>query len=94
MEPSYSWGTLASIAGATGATLLIVQYIKAPLDRVWKIPTRLFVWAVALMCLLFSQVFSGEASASSFVLTLFNSVVVAGDAMAAYELTFAKSDTQ
>ena len=49
---AYSWESLGTMAGATAATLMIVQLIKAPLDRVWKIPTRLVVYLVALMLLL------------------------------------------
>ena len=37
----FSWEQLATIAGATLATLLIVQLLKLPLDKVWKIPTRI-----------------------------------------------------
>ena len=39
-EP-FTWEYLATIAGATAATLLIVQQLKLPLDKLWKIPTRI-----------------------------------------------------
>jgi len=35
----YTWEYLATLAGATAATLLIVQFLKVPLDKVWKIPS-------------------------------------------------------
>jgi hypothetical protein len=34
----FAWEKLATIAGATLATLLVVQLLKLPIDKVWKIP--------------------------------------------------------
>ena len=47
----FSWEQLATIAGATLATLLIVQLLKLPLDKVWKIPTRILAYFIALIVL-------------------------------------------
>ena len=44
-----SWDQLATISGAALATLLIVQLLKLPLDKVWKIPTRIVVFFIAFM---------------------------------------------
>ena len=44
-----TWTYLATIAGAAAFTLLVVQFLKAPLDKVWKIPTRVFA------CLLYTS---------------------------------------
>ena len=49
-EP-FTWEYLATIAGATVATLLIVQLLKLPLDKVWKIPTRIVVYVISLIIL-------------------------------------------
>ena len=50
----FSWEQLATIAGAALATMLIVQLLKLPLDKVWKIPTRIIVFLIAaVVC--FSQ---------------------------------------
>ena len=38
-----TWTYLATIAGAAAFTLLVVQFLKAPLDKVWKIPTRVLL---------------------------------------------------
>ncbi len=88
---AYSWETLGTMAGATAATLMIVQLIKAPLDRIRKIPTRLAVYLVALALLLAAQGFTGGLDVQSAVLAAVNAVMVALSAYGSYELTFAKA---
>lgn len=88
----YTWTQLATVAGAAAATLLIVQFLKLPLDRVWKIPTRIVVYLVALLILLAAQYFTGGISWSSAALTVVNAFVAALTAMGAYEMTFARAD--
>ena len=87
-EP-FTWEYLATIAGATVATLLIVQLLKLPLDKVWKIPTRI-VYVIALIILLLATLFTGSLTVQSGVLTAVNAVIVALAAMGAYEVTFRK----
>lgn len=87
---AYTWETLGTMAGATAATLMIVQLIKAPLDKIWKIPTRLAVYAVALVILLAAQAFTGRLNAQGVALALVNAAMVALSAYGSYELTFAK----
>ena len=86
-EP-FSWEQLATIAGATLATLLIVQLLKLPLDRVWKIPTRIVVFLIAAAVLLLATQFTAGLTAQNALLTLINAVIVALAAMGSYELTF------
>lgn len=88
-EP-FTWEYLATIAGATVATLLIVQLLKLPLDKVWKIPTRIVVYVIALIILLLATLFTGGLTVQSGVLTAVNAVIVALAAMGAYEVTFRK----
>ena len=88
-EP-FTWEYLATIAGATLATLLIVQLLKLPLDRVWKIPTRIVVYFIALIILLFATMFTTSLTVQSGILTAVNAVIVALAAMGAYEVTFRK----
>lgn len=88
-EP-FTWEYLATIAGATVATLLIVQLLKLPLDKVWKIPTRIVVYVIALIILLLATLFTGSLTVQSGVLTAVNAVIVALAAMGAYEVTFRK----
>lgn len=88
-EP-FTWEYLATIAGATLATLLIVQLLKLPLDNVWKVPTRIVVYVIALIILLLATLFTGSLTIESGVLTAVNAVIVALAAMGAYEVTFRK----
>ena len=89
-EP-FTWEYLATIAGATAATLLIVQLLKLPLDKLWKIPTRIWVYLIALILMLLATVFTTGLSVETALLTAVNAVIVALAAMGAYDLTFAKA---
>ena len=88
----FSWEYLATIAGATMATLLIVQLLKLPLDRVWKIPTRIVAYVIALILLLLATSFTSGLTWSTGLLTAVNAVIVALAAMGAYEVTFSRLD--
>lgn len=87
-----TWAYLATIAGAAAATLLVVQYAKVQLDKVWKIPTRLFVYIVALIFMLLGTAFTTGLTANTAILTAVNALVAAITAYGAYEITFAKKD--
>lgn len=88
----FSWEQLATIAGATLATLLIVQLLKLPLDKVWKIPTRIVAYVIALIVMLLATYFTQGLTWSNTCLSALNAVIVALSAMGAYELTFRKID--
>ena len=90
-EP-FTWAQLATIAGATAAVLLIVQLLKLPLDKVWKIPTRIVVYIIALILLLLATLFTDGLTVQTGLLTAVNAVIVALAAMGAYEMTFRKLD--
>ena len=89
---AYTWEALGSMAGATAATLMIVQFIKAPLDKVWHIPTRLLVYLVALVLMLTAQYFSGGLNVESGVLAAVNAVMAALSAYGSYEVIFARAE--
>lgn len=91
-ESPYTWTYLGTIAGATAATLLIVQFLKVPLDKIWKIPTRVFVYIIALVIMVLARVFTGGMTPGDFVLTFFNAFLVSLSAYGSYELTFAHLD--
>lgn len=88
----FSWAQLATVAGATTATLLIVQLLKLPLDKVWHIPTRLVAYVIALIIMLLATAFTNGLTWSDVGLTAVNAVIVALAAMGAYELTFRVAD--
>ena len=86
----FSWEQLATIAGAALATMLIVQLLKLPLDRVWKIPTRIIVFFIAAAVMLLATYFTQGLSCNTALLTILNAVIAALTAMGGYDLTFAK----
>lgn len=95
VEPAaYTWAQLATIIGATAATLLIVQYVKLPLDKVWKIPTRAIVYGISLVIMTAAQAFTKGLEVADVPLLIFNAFLVATSAMGTYEVTFAKNDAQ
>ena len=86
----FTWEQLATIAGATLATLLIVQLLKLPMDKVWKIPTRIIAYVIALVVMLLATHFTMGLTWSNVGLAAINAVIVALAAMGAYEITFKK----
>lgn len=85
-----TWTYLATIAGAAAFTLLIVQFFKAPLDKVWKIPTRIFAYVIALVIMLVATAFTDGLTAENVLLVAANAFLAAMAAYGAYEITFAK----
>lgn len=85
-----TWEQLATIGGAALATMLIVQLLKLPLDKVWKIPTRIIVFLIAFVVLILATYFTDGLSWNTALLTVINAVIVALTAMGGYEMTFAK----
>jgi hypothetical protein len=83
-----TWQYIATLAGATAATLLIVQLLKLPLDKLWKIPTRFWVYIIALALMLAAAGFTTGLDIQTVMLTMVNAVIVALAAMGAYEATF------
>ena len=87
-----TWEQLATIGGAALATMLIVQLLKLPLDKVWKIPTRIIVFLIAFVVLILATYFTDGLSWNTALLTVINAVIVALTAMGGYEMTFAKME--
>jgi len=85
-----TWEQLATIGGAAMATMLVVQLLKLPLDKVWKIPTRIIVFVIAFVILILATYFTQGLFWNTALLTVINAVIVALTAMGGYELTFAK----
>lgn len=90
-EP-FTWQYLASIAGAAAFTLLVVQFLKAPLDKIWKIPTRVFAYIIALLTMLVATTFTTGLDIQTALLAVVNAFIAALTAYGAYEVTFAKLD--
>lgn len=90
-----NWETIATFSGAVGLTVLIVQLLKLPIDKVGKIPTRYLVYVVCFAIMLLAQVFLGGSFSLSLVaLTAINAVVGSMTAMSLYEIAIAKPEKQ
>ncbi len=81
------WGLLGTFSGAVGLTVIIVQMLKLPLDRVWRVPTRFLVYIVCFTIMLLAQVFVGEQAFTVQIvaITALNAVLGTLTAMALYE---------
>lgn len=88
----FTWSQLVTILGATTAVVLIVQLCKFPLDKVWKIPTRLLVYFISLVILVLATYFTEGLTLQSGLLTALNAVIVTLAAWGAYEVTFRNAD--
>ncbi len=82
----FTWIGLGTFAGASAATILIVQYFKGVIPK--AIDTRLFAWIVALIILLCVVAFTDRNNLSAYGIAVLNSVLVASSAMGGYEVTF------
>lgn len=85
-----TWEYLVTIAGASLMTLLIVQFIKAPLDKLWKVPTAFVAYIIALAILVAAHTMTGGMSVNTFLLCVLNAFIAATSAMGMYEKTFRK----
>ena len=88
-EP-FTWSYLATIAGAAVFTLLVVQFIKAPLDKAWKIPTRFLAYIISLGTMLVATALTTGLSLDNGLLAAVNALLAAVSAYGMYEVTFAK----
>jgi hypothetical protein len=88
MDDLMTWTNLGTLAGASAAVLLIVQYVKPLLP---KLDTRLLALGLALVILEVATFISGGAP-QDYGLAVLNAVLVATSAMGAYQVTFAPID--
>lgn len=88
----FTWLQLATVGGATTLTLIIVQYTKVKLDKFLKIPTRAWVYIIALTILVTAKFFTEGITFDTFMQQAVNALIVATSAMGAYESTYAKKD--
>lgn len=89
VEP-FTWQALGTISGCTAFALLFVQLIKAPLDKIWKIPTRAVVYFVCLIVMVVSVAFTDGLTWQGGLLAAVNAVIPTLAAMGAYEVTFGR----
>lgn len=85
MDQSFTWAMLATHAGATAATTIVVQFLKSWLDNIIKLPTQLVSYIVALVVMLAATGFTGALSASGVGLIIINAIVVSLASNGAFE---------
>lgn len=90
MNEFLTWAILGTFAGATGITVLIVQFIK-PLSWLQKIDTRIIAYLTALVILVAATLVTG-GTVTDIILAILNAFIVAAAAMGTYEVTFKPID--
>jgi hypothetical protein len=87
-----TWSSLMTFGGAVAAVTVVSQFLKGPLDQMWRIPTRLMVLGISWAVLLARDfvLTGGQMGFEQAVLALLNGFLVALAAMGAH--AFAKSN--
>ena len=80
-----TWEILASYAGASAMTSLIVQFLKGFLDKYFKMPTQLLSYIVAVAVLTLAVTFTSGFSFNKLFLILFNAIVVSTSSNGIYD---------
>lgn len=83
LPDTFTWAYLLTTGGAALFVYFVVRFAKAPLDKVWKIPTRLLVYVLCLITLLVANAFfnhgiNGETAALCTVNALISAYVAYG----------------
>ncbi len=94
MNEFLTWEFLGTMAGVVMATTLITQFLKMPLDKVWKIPTRFIVFLIALILLFAVDLVTGTFRPDRSILLVLNAVVVSMASLGTYETTFKKLENK
>lgn len=93
LPDEFTWKYLATTAGAAVLAFAVVQFIKAPLDTIWKIPTRLLVYLLCLITLLVATAFLNHGlTIEMAALSVFNALISAYSAYGLYEVFVRKKE--
>ena len=92
-EP-FTWEYLATIAGASTFTLLVVQFIKEPLDKLVKIPTRIVAYVISAAVMLVALAFTDGFTCGGVCLALANAFISALAASGTYDTVATKKTTE
>lgn len=87
LPDTFTWGYLLTTGGAALFVYFIVRFAKAPLDKVWKIPTRLLVYILCLATLLVANTFFNHGiNMETAALCVVNALIAAYSAYGMYEV--------
>lgn len=93
----FTWESIGTFSGAVALVVFLVQLLKLPLDKVWKIPTQYVAYGISLVVLLLAQAFVpelGGLSVETALLCVLNAAVVALSAMSAYDVAIGRVESQ
>lgn len=98
-DPSsfFTWESIGSFTGSVALVVFLVQLLKLPLDKVWKIPTQYVAYVISLAVLLLSRAFAPGAAGlnvSDVLLCVLNAAVVALSAMSAYDVAIGRVESR
>ena len=93
LPTEFTWKYLVTTGGTAILVYFIVQYAKAPLDKVGHIPTRLLVYILCLVSLLVSNAFLNHGlKIETAALCIFNALISAYAAYGMYEVWIRKKE--
>ena len=84
MNEYFTWGFIATYAGAVLAVTLVTQFIKG-IGFIDRIPTRITAYAVAFVLMTAAMFFTGSFSWDNLALTAVNAILVAIAANGAHD---------
>lgn len=94
MNEYLTWEFLGTFSGMVGAVTLLVQFLKLPFDKVWKIPTRYIVLFISMALLFAVEIFTTGFDPQRIPLVVLNAVVVSVASLGTYEVTIQKIETR
>lgn len=80
-----TWDYLATVGGAAVFVLIVVQITKGMLDKIWKIPTAIYAYVIAVITMILATAFTVGLTPSGVLLTLFNGWIVSATASRTYD---------
>ena len=93
LPTEFTWKYLVTTGGAAILVFFIVQYAKAPLDKIGHIPTRLLVYVLCLVTLLVANAFLNHGlQIETAALSVFNALISAYSAYGMYEVWVRKKE--
>lgn len=81
----FTWQFLITFAGAMTATGILTQFLKGLIDQVFKIPTQLLAYIIALVVMNAGQFVLGEFSIGNLGLNFINAVLIATATSGTYD---------
>ena len=89
-----TWEYLATVGGAAVFVLLFVQLTKSLIDKLWKIPTTLYAYVIAVVTMIVATAFTSGLTPSAVLLTLFNGWIVSATASKTYDAMTVKKEVE